>query len=80
MTASSKNDTVNVDFLVGEAVLDDTPRHSQLVFRKYGNKEFLTKVFESGSKNGVELTETSRQEQRLIKQGEHGEEHTEEQK
>jgi hypothetical protein len=80
MAATSKNDKVNVNFLVRESILDHTPRNSELVFRKYGNTEFLSKVFESGSKSGVELTETSRQEARFVKQGQHGVEHTEEQK
>jgi hypothetical protein len=80
MSATSKNDKVNVDFLVRESMLDHTPRHSELVFRKYGNYEFLSKVFESGSKSGVELTETSRHKSRLVKQGQPGMEHTEEQK
>ena len=80
MTASSENDKVTVDFPVRQAQLDHTPRHSQLIFRRYGNVEFLSKVFESGSKTGAELTETGRREERLVKQGQHGTEHAEEQK
>ncbi|HEV3513626.1 MAG TPA: hypothetical protein VGS05_18090 [Candidatus Sulfotelmatobacter sp.] len=80
MTATSENDKTNVGFVVRETIADHTPTHSELAFRKYGNTEFLSKIFERGSKSGVEVTETSRQEARLAKQMQHATEHTEEQK
>ncbi len=80
MHVTSENDKTNVEFLVREAIDDHTPSHSELVFRKYGNTEFLNKVFEAGSKTGIEVTETSRQEARLGKQGQHAMPHSEEQK
>ncbi|MFZ2002778.1 MAG: hypothetical protein WA239_24380 [Candidatus Sulfotelmatobacter sp.] len=80
MTATSENDKTSVDFIVRETTADHTPSHSELVFRKYGNTEFLSKLFEGGSKSGAEVTETSRQEARLAKQMQHATEHTEEQK
>lgn len=80
MTATSENDKTSVDFIVRETTADHTPSHSELVFRKYGNTEFLSKLFEAGSRNGVEITETSRQEARFAKHAEHATEHIEEQK
>src|SRR5579859_2014656 len=64
MTATSENDKTTVEFIVREAIDDHTPGHSELVFRKYGNVEFLSKIFEGGSKTGAEVTETNRQEAR----------------
>ncbi len=80
MTVTSKNNKTSVEFIVDQATDDHRPNHSVLFFRKYGNTEFLTKIFEGGSKTGVQVTETSRQEQRLMKQGQKGAEHAEEQK
>jgi hypothetical protein len=69
MTANSENDKTNVTFIVREAVDNHTPAHTELTFRKYGNTEFLNKIFESGSKIGAEVTETSREESSLVKAG-----------
>jgi hypothetical protein len=80
MTATSENDKTTVEFIVRETTADHTPTHSELAFRKYGNTEFLSKIFEGGSKSGAEVTETSRQEARLAKQMQHATEHSEEQK
>jgi hypothetical protein len=80
MTAISANDKTSVEFIVREAIADHNPRHSELVFRKYGNTEFLSKIFEKGSKIGVEVTESNREEARVAKHGLHGMEHSEEQK
>jgi hypothetical protein len=78
MTASSENDKTNVDFIVRAAIDDHTPAHTELTFRKYGNTEFLSKIFENGSKTGVEVTETSREESHLVKEGQQPTLHTEE--
>lgn len=80
MTVSSANDKINEEFLVREAIDDHTPTHSELVFRKYGDTEFLSKIFENGSKIGLEVTENSRQEARFAQQHQHPSEHTEVQK
>ncbi|HTS50000.1 MAG TPA: hypothetical protein VMH05_18760 [Bryobacteraceae bacterium] len=66
-------------FEVRETTADHRPRHSELVFRKYGDTEFLRKIFEGGSRTGSEVTETGKQEARLVSQGQHFLEHTEEQ-
>lgn len=80
MTATSANDKTAVEFLVREAISNPAPAHSELIFRKYGNTEFLSKIFEGGSTIGSEVTETSRQESRFAKQHQHPTEHTEVQK
>lgn len=80
MTATSANDKTSVSFVVGTAIGDHTPRHSELVFRKYGDTEFLDKIFESGSKTGVQVTEPSRDEKRFVQQGLQPTEQSEEQK
>jgi hypothetical protein len=80
MIATSQNGTNVAQFLVRQATDDHRPRHSEIVFRRYGNTEFLSKVFEAGSRNGVALIETSKQEARLASQGQQALEHSEEQK
>ncbi len=80
MTAVSENDKTSVGFIVREAIDNHTPAHSEIIFRKYGNTEFLNKIFESGSRTGLEVTETSRQEEHFVKEGQRAMEHTEEQK
>jgi hypothetical protein len=79
MTAqNAKGDNV-AQFNVRQSVDNHTPKHSELVFRKYGNVEFLSKIYEGGSRNGVSLTETAKEESRLVNEGQRGIEHTEEQ-
>ena len=80
MTATSANDKTSVTFLVRDTMADHTPSHSELTFRKYGNTEFLNRIFETGSKDGAEVTETGRQEARFVKKHQHAMEHTEAQK
>lgn len=80
MTVTGGKNQTNEVFNVEQTVDDHRPKHSELVFRKYGDTEFLSKIFEAGSKSGVELTETKKQEARRAKEGQHAMEHTEEQK
>ena len=80
MNVTSENDKIGEEFIVRDTVGDHTPTHTEIVFRKYGNTEFLSKIFEAGSKSGVEVTETSRQEARFVKQHQRAMEHTEVQK
>ncbi len=80
MTATSEDGKTSVTFIVREARADHTPAHSELVFRKYGDTDFLSRIFEVGSKLGVDVTEPSRQEQHFAQQGLHPIEHSEEQK
>jgi hypothetical protein len=80
MTVTSSSEKMSVTFLVREAMDDHAPAHADVFFRKYGNTEFLSKIFQPGSKVGARVTETSREEQHFVSQGEHGMEHSEEQK
>jgi hypothetical protein len=73
-TADGKH---SVDFLVREAQADHSPRSTELMFNRYGQKEFLSRVFEQGSKLGVAVAEPPRQELRLQKQGQHPMQHVE---
>lgn len=66
-------------FEVRTTMADHRPAHSELVFRRYGDTEFLSKIFEGGSKTGAELTESSKAEARMVSQGQHAMEHAEEQ-
>ena len=80
MIATSQNNTNVAQFLVRQSIDGHKPSHSELVFHKYGNTEFLSKIFEGGSENGVAVTEPSKQEARLIDQGQQALEHSEVQK
>ncbi len=79
MTVTNAATDTSVEFLVREALNSHTPSHSELVFNRYGDKQFLTKIFEVGTKAGVAVDESSREEARLQKQGQHPVEHSEEQ-
>lgn len=77
MTATDTNDRKHtVDFIVRPTIADHTPRHTELVFRKIGNTEYLVKIFESGTKNGMAVTENDKEDA----QYKNAAEHTEEQK
>jgi hypothetical protein len=80
MTAIIENGKTSAQFLVRQSVDNHRPNHSELVFRKYGNTEFLSKIFEVGSKDGVAVMEPSKQEAHLINEGQHALEHNEVQK
>jgi hypothetical protein len=79
MTVQNKNGDNVAQFNVRQSIANQRPPHSELVFRKYGNTEFLSKVYEVGSKAGVALAETAKAEARLAKEGQQAQEHTEEQ-
>jgi hypothetical protein len=79
MTIQNKSGDNVAEFPVRQSVDSRTPKHTELVFRKYGNVEFLSKIYEGGSKNGVSVTEDSQEEKKLVNSGQHGEEHAEEQ-
>ena len=79
MTVTSADGNTTDEFLVREAEAPNPPAHAELFFNRYGNHEFLTKLFEPSSRLGVAVIEPSRQELRLQKQGQHPTEHVEEQ-
>lgn len=79
MTVQNQRGDTLAQFNVRQSLDNQRPRHSELVFKRYGNTEFLSKVYEGGSKSGVAVTETSKEESHLASEGQHGIEHTEEQ-
>jgi hypothetical protein len=80
MIATNRDGTNVAQFLVRQSVDDHRPNHSELVFHRYGNTEFLSKVYQAGSRNGLAVAEPSKQEAQLINDGQHALEHSEEQK
>ena len=68
---NSKGDKV-AQFAIRQSVDKRMPKHSQLTFRKYGDTQFLVKVYEGGRTNGVAVTEDSKEEKRLIGIGQKG--------
>ncbi len=79
MQVTSADGNESVEFLVRQSVDSHTPRHTELIFNRYGEEEFLTHIYERGDKNGVAVVEPSRAEERLKKAGKTAVEHTEEQ-
>jgi len=79
MLADNVDGNSSVEFLVGRSVDSHIPRHSELVFDRYGKKEFLMHIYQAGNKSGVTVLEPSRIMARLQKEGEKPFEHTEEQ-
>lgn len=75
---NTQNETA-AEFLVRRAIDSHVPKHTELVFNKYGDKEFLLDIYQTGEKVGVTVLEPSREESRLQKQGQNPTEHTEEQ-
>jgi hypothetical protein len=78
MVVTSADGKASDQFLVRQSQAPRTPAHTELVFRRYGDKEFLTKVYVAGNASGVAVSETSKQEKQLIAQGQQPVEHTEE--
>jgi hypothetical protein len=59
MEISSTDGSVAALFNVGYAEANPTPAKTELIFNKYGNRYFLTKLFEEGDPNGSELAKSS---------------------
>ncbi len=78
MTITNAVADTSVEITVRQSDNSDTPKHNELVFNRYGDKEFLTKIYEAGASTGIAVDQ-SPQEARLQKQGQHPVEHTEEQ-
>jgi hypothetical protein len=55
-------------FLTGDAQIAKEPRHTELIFDRFGDQYFLSKIFEVGSNYGVELRK-SRAERKLETEG-----------
>jgi hypothetical protein len=79
MVVKSADGNIAEEFLVRQADAPSIPKHSELVFNRYGDREILSKIFEQGRHSGVAVVEPSREELRLQQQGQYAIEHTEEQ-
>ncbi len=79
MNVQNQNGDNVAQLNVRQSIDNHRPKHSEIVFKRYGNVEFLSKVYESGTRNGVAVTETGKEEARMVSQGQHAIEHTEEQ-
>ena len=79
MTLTNASGDTSVAFMVRPLIDNHVPKHSELVFNRYGHREFLEKIFEMGHKTGVAVIEPSHEEAQLRKEGQKPFEHTEEQ-
>lgn len=68
MEISSEDGRVSALFNVESAEAKSTPEKSELIFNKYGDRYFLSEMFDEGIVDGNELF-TSRQEKRARKEG-----------
>jgi hypothetical protein len=57
MEISSADDSASALFAVGDTE-GPAPRKSELIFNKYGNRYFLTKVFDEGNSDGSVVSES----------------------
>jgi hypothetical protein len=67
MRVSNDADHKTIEFGVSQAIDKKIPAHSHLVFRKYGDTEFLYKIFERGQDTGAQVKESSKEEARMAK-------------
>jgi len=67
MEISSADGSTSALFEVQQAEANSTPAKSELIFNKYGNRYFLTELFEEGSSSGSEVLK-SRYEKRVSQQ------------
>jgi hypothetical protein len=79
MAVTRADGNAGAEFLVRMSIDSHTPKHSELVFKRYDDQEFLTHIYEAGDKSGVAVLESSRVEARLQKLGKVPVERTEEQ-
>jgi hypothetical protein len=64
---SSADGSTSALFEVEPAEASSTPAKTELIFNKYGNRYFLTKLFEEGSSDGSQVLE-SRDEKKISQQ------------
>ena len=64
MEISSADGSVSALFEIRDAEANSTPRKSELIFNKYGNRYFLAKLFDEGNPNGSTV-EKSRYEKKV---------------
>lgn len=77
MRVTSADGKLSDEFLVRQSQAPMRPAHTELIFRRYGDKEFLSKIYESGNKSGVAVSSVSAQEKELKAQGQQSVEHSE---
>src|SRR4051812_13897249 len=51
MTVTSSDGKHSDIFTVRQSLAETTPAHTELTFSRYGDKEFLHRIFESGNKS-----------------------------
>jgi hypothetical protein len=73
MEISSADDSASALFAVGDTQ-GPAPRKSELIFNKYGNRYFLTKVFDEGNSEGSVVSE-SQYEKRVSEAAAEAQEH-----
>jgi len=71
---SSANGSVSALFQVQDRGLNSTPANSELIFNKYGDRYFLTELFEEGSASGSQVVK-SRYEKAVSQQAAEAQEH-----
>ena len=74
MQISSADGSSSALFEVEPAEASSTPAKTELIFNKYGNRYFLTKLFEEGSSDGSQVLE-SRDEKKISQQSIEAQEH-----
>ena len=74
MEISSDNGSAAALFDVRDAEANSSPRKSELIFNKFGNRYFLAKLFDDGNPLGSALIE-SRYEKKLAQAVAEGQEH-----
>ncbi|MDE3163195.1 MAG: hypothetical protein KGL64_08035 [Acidobacteriota bacterium] len=79
MRISDADGRTVMEFLVRDSIDDHLPKHTELVFNRYGNKEFLAHIYQTGTKLGAAVVDASREEAGLKNQGQSATTHTEEQ-
>jgi len=63
MEIISTDGSASTVFQVHESDANSTPAKSELIFNKYGNNYFLSKLFDEGNRSGSELIESSSEKQ-----------------
>lgn len=77
LIVSSLNGKDSDQALVNQSAAPSTPAHTELIFSRYGNKEFLSKIYEGGNKSGIAVADLSGEEKELQAQGQKPTEHSE---
>jgi hypothetical protein len=65
MEISSADGSISALFDVEDAQANSTPAKSELIFNKYGNNYFLSKLFDEGNPQGSKVVPKSRYEKRM---------------